>query len=118
MHGRSPWSSGLTLMATSRFGGEAAFTYRKRDFVSSFTVRFGGCCMDLQAQSLLRAIVSLCAVLLTAGAYFVSSGLHRLWCPVWLAPLPILLLAPRLGAWQAFAVALIARALAALNFWH
>jgi len=74
--------------------------------------------MDLQANSLRRAIVSLCAVLLTAGAYFVSSGLHRLWWPVWLAPLPILLLAPRLGAWQAFAVALAARTLAAaFNFW-
>src|SRR3984885_1398742 len=118
MHGRSPWNSGLTLMATSRFGEEAALTYRKRNFVSSFTVRFGGCCMDLQANSLRRASVILCAVLLTAGAYFLSSGLHRLWWPVWLAPLPILLLAPRLRGWQAFAVALAARTLAAaFNFW-
>lgn len=74
--------------------------------------------MDLPADSLRRALVVLCAVLLTAAAYFVSSGLHREWWPVWLAPLPVLLLAPRLRAWQAFAVALIARALAALNFWH
>jgi apolipoprotein N-acyltransferase len=74
--------------------------------------------MDLQANSQRRAIVILCAVVLTAGAYFVSSGLHRLWWPVWLAPLPILLLAPRLRGWQAFAVALIARTLAAaLSFW-
>jgi hypothetical protein len=74
--------------------------------------------MDLQANSLRRAIVILCAVLLTAGAYFLSSGLHRLWWPVWLAPLPILLLAPRLRGWQAFAVALAARTLAAaFNFW-
>jgi hypothetical protein len=78
----------------------------------------GSCYMDLQANSLRRAIVILCAIALTAGAYFVSSGLRRLWWPVWLAPLPVLLLAPKLGAWQAFAVALIARALAALNFWH
>jgi apolipoprotein N-acyltransferase len=74
--------------------------------------------MDLQANSLRRAIVILCAVLLTAGAFFLSSGLHRLWWPVWLAPLPILLLAPRLRGWQAFAVALAARTLAAaFNFW-
>lgn len=75
--------------------------------------------MDLPANSLRRAIVISCAVLLTAGAYFVSSGLHRIWWPVWLAPLPVLLLAPGLRAWQAFTVALAARALpAAFNFWH
>jgi apolipoprotein N-acyltransferase len=75
--------------------------------------------MDLHANSLRRVIVILCAVVLTTGAYFVSSGLQRLWWPVWLAPLPVLLLAPRLRAWQAFAVALVARALAAaFNFWH
>jgi apolipoprotein N-acyltransferase len=75
--------------------------------------------MDLHADSLRRAMVILGAIALTTGAYFVSSGLHRLWWPVWLAPLPVLLLAPRVRAWQAFAVALVARSLAvALNFWH
>jgi apolipoprotein N-acyltransferase len=75
--------------------------------------------MDLRVNSMRRAMVILCAVALTAGAYFVSSGLQRLWWPVWLAPLPVLLLAPRLRAWQVFAVALTARSLAAaLNFWH
>ena len=72
-----------------------------------------------QVRSLRRALVILCAILLTAGAYFVSSGLHRMWWPVWLAPIPVLLVAPRLRAWEAFAVALVARALAfALDFWH
>jgi apolipoprotein N-acyltransferase len=75
--------------------------------------------MNLQANSFARVIVIVCAIALTAGAYFVSSGLHRLWWPVWLAPLPVLLLAPRLRAWQAFAVALVARSFAAtFNFWH
>jgi apolipoprotein N-acyltransferase len=75
--------------------------------------------MDSPVNALRRAMVIVCAVALTAGAYSVSSGLQRHWWPVWLAPLPVLLLAPRLRAWQAFAVALIARALpAALNFWH
>jgi apolipoprotein N-acyltransferase len=74
--------------------------------------------MDLHPNSLRRVMVIACAVALTAGAYFVSSGLQRLWWPVWLAPLPLLLLAPRLHAWQAFAVALVAHALAAaLSFW-
>lgn len=73
--------------------------------------------MDLPASSLRRFIVISCAVLLTAVAYFVSSGLHRVWWPVWLAPLPVLLVAPKLRAWEAFAAAWAARALAALNFW-
>ncbi len=74
--------------------------------------------MELRANVLRRAIVIVCAVALTASAYFVSTGLHRVWWLVWLAPLPVLLPAPRLRAWQAFAVAFAARALAALNFWH
>src|SRR5580704_10270574 len=91
----------------------------KENSAGSFTVHFGGCCMELHVKFLRRGIVLLCAVVLTSGAYFVSSGLHRLWWPVWLAPLPVLLLAPRLTAWQAFAVALAARGFAAaFNFWH
>lgn len=75
--------------------------------------------MDLPANSLRRMILILCAIALTAGAYFVSSGLHRIWWPVWLAPLPVLLLAPKLRAWQAFTVALSARSIAAaFDFWH
>jgi apolipoprotein N-acyltransferase len=74
--------------------------------------------MDLSNNFSLRTTLILCAVVLTAGAYFVASGLHRVWWPVWLAPLPVLLLAPKLRAWQALIVALTARALAGLNFWH
>jgi len=75
--------------------------------------------VDLPANSLRRALLILCAIALTAGAYFVSSGLQRLWWPVWLAPLPILLLAPSVRAGRAFAIALAARSLAAaLDFWH
>ncbi len=74
--------------------------------------------MDLPANSLRRTMLILSAVLLTAGAYFISTGLHRVWWLVWLAPLPVLLIAPRLRAWPAFAVALAARALAGLDFWN
>jgi apolipoprotein N-acyltransferase len=63
-------------------------------------------------------MAAVCAVSLSAGAYFISSGLHRVWWLVWLAPLPVLLLAPRLGALQTFIVALTARALGGLSFWH
>jgi len=74
--------------------------------------------MDLPASSLRRAMLILSAVLLTAGAYFVSSGLHRVWWLVWLAPLPVLWIAPKLRAWQAFAAAMAAHAIAGLNLWH
>jgi len=107
------------FMATLHFGGPGALIYLKTNFASSFTVPFGGYCMDSPTNALRRSMVIVCATALTAGAYFMSSGLQRLWWPVWFAPLPVLLLAPRLRAWQAFAVALIARGLAAaFNFWH
>jgi apolipoprotein N-acyltransferase len=72
--------------------------------------------MDLH-DNLRRTAVVLGAVVLSAGAYFLSSGLHRVWWLVWLAPLPVLLLSRRLRAWQAFTVALIARAVGGLNIW-
>lgn len=74
--------------------------------------------MDLPASSLRRGALIVSAVLLTAGAYFVSSGLHRVWWLVWLAPLPVLLIAPKLRSWTIFAVALTARALSGLDFWN
>lgn len=74
--------------------------------------------MDWHANFVRRAVLISCSVLLTAAAYFVSSGLHRIWWLVWLAPLPVLLLAPRLRAWQAVAAAFAARALGALDFWN
>src|SRR5258708_23628145 len=114
-NGRSRWNSGLTLMATSLFGGQAAFTCRRTNSARLFTAHGGGCYMDLHANVLRRVMVILCAVALTAGTSFVSSGLQRLWWPVWLAPLPVLLLAPRLRFWQAVTVSMVARALAALN---
>src|SRR4051812_49390130 len=102
------------FMATSDFGGPGALTYRKTNSGSSFTVLFGGYCMDSPASALRRTMMIVSVIALTAVAYFVSSGLQRLWWPVWFAPIPVLLLASRLRAWQAFAIALVARALAAV----
>ncbi len=73
--------------------------------------------MDSNRNRARNALTAVAAIILTAAAYFVSSGLHRVWWLVWLAPLPILLLAPRLRAWPAFATALVAHALAALDWW-
>jgi apolipoprotein N-acyltransferase len=64
-----------------------------------------------------RAIFGAVAVVLTAAAFYVSFGLHPVWWLVWLAPLPVLWVAPRLRAGQAFTLALAARALGALNLW-
>ncbi|QNI37198.1 nitrilase-related carbon-nitrogen hydrolase [Edaphobacter albus] len=74
--------------------------------------------MDWHANSLRRATVILGATVLTAGAFFLSFGFHRVWWLVWLAPLPVLLVAPRLRIWQTFTIALVARALGTLNVWN
>ena len=65
-----------------------------------------------------RAFIVLVATALTAAGYFRSSGLEPVWWLVWLAPVPILLVAPIIRGWQAFAAAWIARSLAMLVFWH
>lgn len=74
--------------------------------------------MDLPADLPRRAILIAAAIALTAAAYFVSFGLHPVWWLPWLAPLPVLLLASRLRAWQALATAFTARAIAGMNLWH
>ena len=74
--------------------------------------------MDWQANFARRMTLMLCAIVLTAIAYFVSSGLDRVWWLVWLAPLPVLLVAPQLGTPGAFTAALFARGLGMLSFWH
>lgn len=73
--------------------------------------------MDWPASPFRRAVVGVAAVALTAGAYYASFGLEPIWWLVWLAPLPVLLVATRLRFWQAFAVAFAARAIAGLNLW-
>ena len=74
--------------------------------------------MDLPASLPRRAILLSAAFALTAAAYFVSFGLHPVWWLAWFAPLPVLLLAPRLSAWQALAIAFAARGIAGINLWN
>ena len=59
----------------------------------------------------------LAATSLTALAWWFGSGLHPLWWLTWLAPLPILWLAPRTRARWAALAAFIAYALGGLNQW-
>jgi hypothetical protein len=58
--------------------------------------------MDLPADATRRAMLIVGGVAFTIVAYSWSSGLQRLWWPIWFAPIAILLLAPGLRVWQAF----------------
>lgn len=60
---------------------------------------------------------ALIAVALSALAWWHGSGLHPLWWATWLAPLPILLLAPRIQARWAALAALAAFAAGSANQW-
>jgi apolipoprotein N-acyltransferase len=61
------------------------------------------------------AVYSILATVATAAAYFYSTGLHPQWYLTWLAPLPILFLAPRASRWTAWLAAFLAFAAGSLN---
>lgn len=66
-----------------------------------------------------RQIVIACAALiLSAIAWYFGTGLHPHWYLTWLAPLPVLLAAPRLPRWPALAVAFAGFAFGACNSWR
>lgn len=64
-----------------------------------------------------RGVLALGAVALSAALFWFSTGLEPLWWPIWFAPLPVLLVAPRLSGRLAFAAAFAARALGGLSIW-
>ena len=59
----------------------------------------------------------LAATALAALGWWFGSGVHPLWCLTWLAPLPVLWLAPRVRARWAALAAFAAYALGGLNQW-
>ena len=63
-----------------------------------------------------NVLVALC---LTASAalFFFGTGLTPVWMLLWLAPIPVLWLAPRISAGQAFFVAAAAYMLGGFNIW-
>lgn len=61
------------------------------------------------------AVAALSAVALSAAAIYFADSLHPVWWLMWLAPLPVLLLAPRLKALPLFGAAFLAWALGHLN---
>lgn len=66
----------------------------------------------MRAPALALAAAALSGALLFAGA-----GLHPLWWACWLAPIPVVWAAPRLGGWTAAGAAAAAWAAGATNAW-
>ena len=69
---------------------------------------------DLQPDPTVLAIT---ATILSAAAWFYGTGLDPYWILTWVAPLPILLAAPRLSTATTFAAAFLSFAIGALNVW-
>ena len=58
------------------------------------------------------------ALLLSAIAVYFGTGLHPVWWLMWVAPIPVLLLAPRVSRRTAFFVAFLTWAIGGLNLWN
>ena len=63
-------------------------------------------------------VTTLAALLLSAVAWWFGGGLHPWWWLAWLAPLPVLWLAPRVPARWAALAALAAYAVGEMSQWH
>ena len=64
-----------------------------------------------------RRALAVLTLALSAIAWFFGTGLHPIWWLTWLAPLPVLLVAPRLPRWTAWGIAFAALVLGSLNTW-
>ncbi|MGH9471071.1 MAG: nitrilase-related carbon-nitrogen hydrolase [Terriglobia bacterium] len=73
--------------------------------------------MDSRPKSRPLALWYAAAVALSAAALFFGSGLKPVWWLMWLAPLPVLLLAPRARTLTAFSAASLAWTAGGLNMW-
>ena len=70
--------------------------------------------MDLKLNSWWLVLI---AATLSAAAFFFGTGLHPLWFMTWLAPLPVLLIAPRVTRWQVVIASLLGYGAGSLNMW-
>jgi apolipoprotein N-acyltransferase len=64
-----------------------------------------------------RILVGAAAAIAMAAFSYFGTGLHPVWWLLWLAPIPILAVAPRLGAGAAFLLAFVAWLLGEMNLW-
>src|SRR5664279_3776894 len=67
---------------------------------------------------LARCAMCLIALITSAVAFYFGTGLHPLWPFIWVAPIPLLITAPRVGRSAAIGIAFVAFAGGALNEWH
>ena len=65
-----------------------------------------------------RILLVIAAGAASAGLAYLGTGLHPVWWCLWLAPVPVLALATRLGRGAAFLLAFSAWLLGALNEWN
>ncbi|HWE85900.1 MAG TPA: nitrilase-related carbon-nitrogen hydrolase [Terracidiphilus sp.] len=73
--------------------------------------------MGSRPDAIRRAVLIAAAIVLSAAAYYWTYGLFPIWELAWLAPLPILWLAPRLGGCTAAGTAFAAMAVAGFDKW-
>lgn len=64
-----------------------------------------------------RFPLAVAAVAVTSAALYWGTGLHPQWWLTWLAPLPVLLIGPRVTRWHGFWMAAVAWFLGSLNLW-
>lgn len=69
----------------------------------------------VKARGMMLAIL---AIALSGGAFYLSDGLNPSWWAIWLAPLPILWIAPRISWPRAGVAALVAQAIGELSSWN
>lgn len=74
--------------------------------------------MVLSPKTVRLGLLVLAAIPLSAAAYFWCYGLQPIWWLMWLAPLPLLLVAPRLPAWAAASMSFVAMTLAGFDMWR
>ncbi|HEX4229146.1 MAG TPA: nitrilase-related carbon-nitrogen hydrolase [Bryobacteraceae bacterium] len=74
--------------------------------------------MDSKPNSNFYFVSALGALVLSSAGIYWGSGLHPIWWLTWLAPIPVLIAAPRLPFWGAWGIAFFAWAIGDLNVWH
>src|ERR1700704_508346 len=65
-----------------------------------------------------KTILGVAAIAASGTMFFFGTGLRPLWWLMWLAPLPVLLVAPRVSGLTGFGVATLSWFFGTLNMWR
>jgi putative CocE/NonD family hydrolase len=63
-------------------------------------------------------ILATCVLIASSSLLFFGTGPYPVWWLAWFAPLPVLVIAPRIGALPAFGIAALSWFVGDLNMWH